>query len=325
MTAQPLRWRPPTADDTEAWAGLIAAMDAVDRLNELYSAEELAEELTSPGVDPAVDGRFGYTADGELVAFGMVAGRPAGDALELHRVQLWGGVHPEHRGKGVGRDLLAWMIDHGEAKHRADHPDVDGVLEVRCGDSEPAKEAMVRKAGFTPLRYWYEMVCDLRKVEIQPAEVPAGLRLEPYRREIDEAVRLAHNEAFSDHWGSTPADAERWQHSYLGLNFRPDLSFVVLDGDEVVAYLLTNRYPQDDAARGVPHGWIDYIGSRRAYRGRGLATALLRAACLAFRDAGFGEALLGVDVQNPSGALGLYERFGFTLDRRATSYARPVA
>jgi ribosomal protein S18 acetylase RimI-like enzyme len=324
MTADELRWRPPTSDDTEAWSKLLVAMDAVDRLNEIYSPDELEEEMTTPGFDPSVDGRFGFAPDGELVAFAMVTGRPAGDALELHRVQLWGGVHPEHRGKGIGRELLAWMIEHGEAKHRADHPDIDGVLEVRCADSEPAKEAMVRRAGFTPLRYWYEMVCDVRKVEIDPAEVAEGLRIEPYRAELSEAVRLAHNEAFSDHWGSTPADAERWRHSYLGLNFRPDLSFVVLDGDEVVAYLLTNRYPQDDAARGAPHGWIDYIGSRRAYRGRGLATALLRRACLAFRDAGFAEALLAVDVRNPSGALGLYERFGFTLDRRATSYARPV-
>jgi mycothiol synthase len=324
MTADQLLWRPPTPDDTEAWAGLIAAMDAVDRLNELYSPDELAEELTTPGVDPSADGRLGYAADGELVAFGMVTGRPPGDTLTLHRLQLWGGVHPEHRGNGIGRNLLAWMIEHGEAKHRADHPEVDGVLEVRCDDSETAKEAMVRKAGFTPLRYWHEMVCDLRKVEIEPAELPDGLRLEPYRPEIDEAVRLAHNEAFSDHWGSTPADAELWRHRYLGLNFRPDLSFVVLDGDEVVAYLLTTRYPQDDAARGAPHGWVEYIGTRRAYRGRGLARALLRAACLAYRDAGFAEALLGVDVQNPTGALGLYERFGFTLDRRATSYARPV-
>jgi len=325
MTVDQLRWRPPTSADTEAWSKLLVAMDAVDRLNEIYSPDELAEEMTTPGVDPSADGRFGFTADGELVAFAMVTGRPAGDALELHRVQLWGGVHPEHRGRGIGRELLAWMIDHGEAKHRADHPDVDGVLEVRCADTEPAKEAMVRRAGFTPRRYWYEMVCDLRKVEIEPAEIAEGLRIEPYRAELDEEVRLAHNEAFSDHWGSTPADAERWRHSYTGLNFRPDLSFVVLEGDEVVAYLLTNRYPQDDAARGAPHGWIDYIGSRRAHRGRGLATALLRTACLAYRDAGFAEALLGVDVENPSGALGLYERFGFTLDRRATSYARPVA
>jgi ribosomal protein S18 acetylase RimI-like enzyme len=325
MSAEPLRWRAPTVDDADAWAGLIAAMETVDKLGEMYSAEELAEELTSPGVDPAVDGRLGFAGDGELVAFGLVAGRPATETIDLHRVQLWGGLHPEWRGRGIGRELLGWMTQHGEAKHRTDHPDVEGLLEVACAEQEATKVAMLERAGFTPLRYWYDMVCDLRTAEIDAPEIPPGLTIERYRPELADATRAAHNEAFADHWGSTPASAERWQHSYVGQStFRPDLSFVVVDGDDVVAYLLTVVYPQDDVVRGGPHGWISHLGSRRSHRGKGLATSLLQTACRAYRDLGFIEALLGVDVENPSGALGFYERFGFTVDGRRTSYGRPI-
>jgi ribosomal protein S18 acetylase RimI-like enzyme len=217
------------------------------------------------------------------------------------------------------------MTRHGEAKHRADHPEVDGLLEVACAEAEQAKAAMLVRAGFTPLRYWYDMACDLRKAEIDSPEVPPGLRIERYRPELDEATRAAHNEAFADHWGSTPASAELWRHSYVGQStFRPDLSFVIVDGEEVVAYLLTAVFPQDEAVRGGPHGWITHLGSRRAYRGTGLATSLMQTACLAYRAIGFHEALLGVDVDNPTGALGLYERFGFSVDRRRTSYGRPI-
>lgn len=215
------------------------------------------------------------------------------------------------------------MTARGAARHRATHPDATATLEVSCVDTQVGKAALLAGAGFTPVRHWYEMTRDLRTTPIESGPEPKGLELQRYRSELAEATRVAHNDTFADHWGFAPAGPERWQHRFVGgANFRPDLSFVLVDGDLVVAYLLTSVFPQDDAERGAPHGWIASLGSRRSHRGRGLATALLRAACLAYREVGFAEALLEVDVENPSGALGLYERFGFQVERRTTSYGR---
>ena len=36
------------------------------------------------------------------------------------------------------------------------------------------------------------------------------IRIVPWSDELDEAVRLAHNEAFADHWGSEPRTAQEW-------------------------------------------------------------------------------------------------------------------
>ncbi len=36
------------------------------------------------------------------------------------------------------------------------------------------------------------------------------------------------------------------------------------------------------------------------------------------------EAMLGVDSQNPTGALGLYEGLGFVVHSRGTTYRRPL-
>jgi mycothiol synthase len=36
------------------------------------------------------------------------------------------------------------------------------------------------------------------------------------------------------------------------------------------------------------------------------------------------SALLGVDANNPTGALGVYERAGFTVDLRSTAYRKPL-
>jgi ribosomal protein S18 acetylase RimI-like enzyme len=36
------------------------------------------------------------------------------------------------------------------------------------------------------------------------------------------------------------------------------------------------------------------------------------------------DAMLGVDSENANGALGLYERLGFVIHRRAAAYRRPI-
>jgi ribosomal protein S18 acetylase RimI-like enzyme len=62
---------------------------------------------------------------------------------------------------------------------------------------------------------------------------------------------------------------------------------------------------------GVRDGWVGDLGTRRGYRRRGLARALLIASLWAFKQAGMDTAKLGVDAQNPNGALQLYESVGF--------------
>ena len=60
-----------------------------------------------------------------------------------------------------------------------------------------------------------------------PGAVHAGSR---------RGVRQAHRGAFAGHWGATPPDEQQWRQRYTGAHtFRPDVSWLVLDGDEVAA------------------------------------------------------------------------------------------
>ena len=47
------------------------------------------------------------------------------------------------------------------------------------------------------------------------------------------------------------------------------------------------------------------------WRRRGVASALIVSSFKAFRERGLTDAALGVDSENPNGALGLYEGLGF--------------
>ncbi len=144
----------------------------------------------------------------------------------------------------------------------------------------------------------------------------------PWTEDLDEAVRLAHNEAFAGHWGSQPRDAEAWQQWGIGHSHaRRDWSFVVLDPTReedgrpaVAAYTLSNAYTQDWEAQGYTQGWTGLLGVRPAWRGRRLAPALLAAAMRAFAADGMQKAGLDVDTGNASGALRLYEGMGYRVE-----------
>ncbi len=156
------------------------------------------------------------------------------------------------RGRGLGRRMLAWQEGRGAELHRERHPDVPGVLQVGVYDTAPTRAALVRAAGYAEVRYFNDMERDLTG-ELPPVPpVPAGLRVVPFDPRYDDATRLAHTEAFADHWGSTPTDPERWKHWYTGAqSFRPAVSLLLLDGDEVAAYLLSYFWAADAEATGV--------------------------------------------------------------------------
>ena len=101
-----------------------------------------------------------------------------------------------------------------------------------------------------------------------------------------------------------------WQQWVDGSkNFRPDISWVVVDDADpevVVAYVQSNEFDAYEAITGRREAYLGKIGVRRGYRGRGLASTLLRYAMRRYREAGYVESSLDVDTNNPTGAFGLY-------------------
>jgi ribosomal protein S18 acetylase RimI-like enzyme len=91
---------------------------------------------------------------------------------------------------------------------------------------------------------------------------------------------------------------------------RLDLSFQAVDGDEVVGYSI-NGFMPDERVSGRREGWVESLGVRRSWRGRGVASALLEHSFNAFIEAGMTHSMLGVDTENPTGAYRVYENVGY--------------
>ena len=96
------------------------------------------------------------------------------------------------------------------------------------------------------------------------------------------------------------------------------LSSVVWDGEEIAGLCLTRPSHGEDELI----GWIGDLAVRAPWRRRGLGQALLLHSFGLFAEAGKRRAGLGVDRDNATGALALYERVGLRIVRQSNTWER---
>ncbi|MCG2624186.1 GNAT family N-acetyltransferase [Arthrobacter sp. I2-34] len=314
-----LCWRALTPADVEAWYALVRRMAEADQPVWSETREDLAEYLSSPANDPALTTVAGFDGAGTLRAAGRVSARP-GSAV----AHTWGGVDPAWRRRGIGRAVYRWQRD---CQHRrfAAACISGGVLRTMAEERAQPHNALLRAAGAGVVRYFTEMTRPLSQ-PIPDLPLPAGFVFATLDPEDSEPVRLAHNEAFAGHWGSEPRDPARWDFTVRHPQLVPAWSMSVLDTTtgETVAYQLASFDPEYRLQSGYDEGFTDLLGVRPAWRGRGLASSLLAEAMRRFKAGGMAHAGLGVDTENASGALALYQRMGYTPTIRSRAWDFPL-
>jgi mycothiol synthase len=327
-----LTWRPLSLDLLPAWHRLHETLNAADGGHEHLGLDDLQDELAPEWVDLEENSRIALDADGVARAFGLVQIRP-GD-ITLLRAACWGGVHPDFRGQGIGRALLRWQAERAAtlADQRRQELGSDvpaGALMIVEEQAESAARLALR-AGFELSRYFFVMRRDL-STPVPAVAVPEGLRLLSFNQAVaadpgvDDALRLAHNEAFEHHWGFQPWSSETWQQWETGQrDFRGDWSFLAMDGDQIAGYALCAGFRTEWENLGWTQGWTSKLGVRERWRGIGLAKALLAASMQAFVADGIQYAGLDVDSDNPTGAVGLYSALGYQVRHRSAHWTKTL-
>jgi mycothiol synthase len=316
--------RPLTRSDIPAWADLREEIERVDRTGEHFSADDLAEEMANPAVEVGKDFVGAFDTAGQMVGYFSILPRGATDGH--YTIDLQGSVLPDRRGQGIGTLLATGMVERATRVRDERRPDLPARLFVAGLSSDVAQADLLASVGMRGERWTFLMRTALADLQ-PPRPLAAGYRLRAYDASMADSLRQAHNAAFLDHPDFTPWSEVLWKQTVTeSRSFRPDASFVVSpDGsDEIVAYLQTAEFEADLAATGRREAYIGKVGTLRAHRGKGLATALLGHALRAYRDAGYDVASLGVDSENPTGALGVYQRVGFTVESRWTNYVMTV-
>jgi GNAT superfamily N-acetyltransferase len=307
--------RPLHPEDVRELCALANRSLVGDDIPQVLDETELAEELA--GVDAGADVRIAEL-DGTPSGYAYVWYVPSGERLE--RAHVFGHVDPPRRGHGVGRALMAWARERAAEQMRAAGNPLPKYVRVEAYDQQHGAHRLFARMGFEPVRWFEELLRpldDLPAVAIDPA-----YDVVPWPVELASELCDVRNEAFADHWGSTPWSLSRFSEVTSKFGARLDLSVAAVERatGRMVGLCLNDHYPQDAERLGRVDGWISVLGTRAAHRGHGLASAMVITSLHRFAEAGFTHASIGVDSASPTGANVLYRRLGFVPEQRHTTY-----
>lgn len=315
------------ADLPALWAASDAARRADGEL-ELTTLEGMTAyyrhfERCDPLTDLVV-----AEVDGRVAGYARVEWNDTNDGERWY--ESLGIVDPAFRRRRIGTLLLAWT-ERRRAEIAAAHAHAGEVTgRVRAFttflfDGDRGGAVLLTRAGYEPFRGFASMrredLADLS--DVADAALPSGFEIRPVPRETVALRRVfdAAGEAFRDHFGWNDESDEAFAAFVEDPSTDSSLWVVAFDGDEVAGAVMNGIHADAD---GTSAGWLDVIFTRRPWRRRGLARALIAVSLGLLRDRGLTSASLGVDTANPNHALHLYQSTGFRVVSRATAYRKPV-
>ncbi len=237
---------------------------------------------------------------GTLVAYGDI-GRSA-DGMKA-----WFDVreHPEY--PGAAEPL--WPVLESLAG--------EGVIRrAIVGAGDESLRGQLAGRGYRLIRSSYRMLIELDGV-VEAQVFPEGIEVRTLRDGEERRAYDAYTASFADHWEFQADPYERWRrYAVESSAFDPTLWFLAEEGDAVAGVAICQLHDSGDPR----HGWIGILGVLPAYRHRGLGSALLRHVFTEFARRGCTRVSLGVDAENTTGAVALYERAGMRQIRRSDTW-----
>lgn len=278
LTTRPLR-----RTESGALFDLIAAQERYDTGSVEIEQADLISDWALPGYDLEASSIGVY--DGErLIAY---AEHMRGDRVDA-------AVHPDHRGRGIGTWLAAWL--RGLAASRG--ATVIGMPVPEGSDGDRLLAGLGYRVRWTS---W--MLALPEGKEIEHRELPDGYAVGEARPEDYVALHDVLEDAFLE-WSERERETfEAFTAMVLQRpGFEPWNARVVTDPSGGVAAVAIVHLTETGTA------YIDRLGTRKDQRNQGLAQALLVDSFAAGREHGAKVSELGTDSR--TGALGLYEKVG---------------
>jgi ribosomal protein S18 acetylase RimI-like enzyme len=288
MSSSPPEPRPPRDDEAEAVAELL---------------NEHAERVAGAKVSAAEVRRWWETEVDRESRVRIVPGFGYADLSDFAG-RWWADV------RSSDRAAFAALLDWTETA--AGRP-----LRCHCDSADTEAAAMLEARGYAVIRSSYRMAIELGDEPPPDADWPDGIEVRTMREGEEHAVYEAEQESFADHWEFTPRSFDEWQRRRLHpAGFARELWFLATAGDEIAGVALCGHDPSGDPSG----GWVNELGVRRPWRRRGIALALLRHAFRELHAVGKRRVTLGVDAENTTGAVVLYEQAGMRQIRRFDTY-----
>lgn len=303
-------------DDLPAMAGLInARLVAEGDEDEQVTVERMAEQYDHlVGCDPETDIIVATDAAGDVVGYGRTGYDDEVDGPRVYFLAFEG--RP-----GVVEQMFAWALDRALTLVAADpHPNKE--IGAYAQDGSARYRLLAGAEGFVP-HSWAAVMVRPHLDDIGDWPLPDDVGIRPVRPADLRAVWEADSEAFRDHPGYIESTENDWtQFAEAARDI--ELWQVAWDADGIAGQVRTRVNEGEAERRGRRRAWTEDISTRRDRRGQGIASALIAASLHQLRELGFDEAALTVNLENPTGALKVYERMGYETTTRSTGFRRRV-
>ncbi|MDF2906021.1 MAG: family acetyltransferase [Herbinix sp.] len=293
--------RAPRQEEAEAVYQLVIACDIEDFGAPDFDLQELLDLWS--GFDMNNNVWIVENEDHHLVGYAFL------EEDSEDKLFSYGFVLPSARGTGVGTLLLEAIEE--RAQMLANSSGITKRLQNLIPTQRDDAQNLLRKQGFDPVRFYKRMRIKMEEAPSEPI-LPDGMIITNFVPNQDEKfVYDAYVEAFADHWDFAAPVYEAWIEKTKLPSFRPEWWFLARNQQGDIVGVALARMNEDTL-------YVNQIGVRRSYRGRGLGLALLRQVLHTSYAAGQPIISLGVDAANLSGAYRLYEKVGMRAIHETT-------
>jgi len=195
-------------------------------------------------------------------------------------------------------------LNHAISWVKANYP----TFEIRssCNERDLKLRSAIEKAGLHQVRkYWTMRNHDPDR---KYPKLPEGVKIRRADVEKEKATwHFLFMDSFSDHYGFQQKSFQEWLKKQNDAVLQdPNGVFFLEENSLPVGFLVCTNHRADHQG-----GFIDKLGVRKNFRGRGYGELLLRHGCAYSKERGFRDVALGVDTGNGTGAVALYEKVGF--------------
>ena len=202
-----LTWRALDPADAPTLLDLFNEVEHEDHTPRRTTASDVAELVGAPDAKRLANTICALDPAGRVRAYGAVSSA-SGDTT-IVRAHASGAVSTHLRGQGLGTAALGWIVERAKQLLVEIGRPVPARIVAFVSDDAHDEQALLAEHGFAAIRRYTFERRDLSE-PIEKVSLDDDLRLVPWSPELDDAIRLAHNDAFADHWGSQPRSAESW-------------------------------------------------------------------------------------------------------------------
>ncbi|MCF3119092.1 GNAT family N-acetyltransferase [Streptomyces arenae] len=304
--------RPATLGDAAAVCALLNEVDLLETGRADTELGGIQADLRHPEVDLERDSWLLFDGD-RLVGYALLWDDSGGERIDVDHYVLPGHLR--------GALYLFDLMERRAAERAAANGAARAVVHLHLNTAPTMDLPALRARGWRTVRRYHVMERHLDPAADPLPAPPAGVTLRTCLAEEDR--RRAHallQECFTDHFDHQPRSYAQWLGDIDGEHV--DWSLIWLAHVEGFGDAAVLRTHNDRPST----GWVGNLGVRAELRGRGLGGHLLRHAFGHYAALGRDRIGLGVDTDNSSGALALYERHGMTLDYAVDTWEliRPV-